>query len=78
MTDLATRYAERYQRNDDANLEVESATVGRSNVDWWRTRHEAMAEAHREAARWHTSKALALAPAPDAPWVYPPAGEDAW
>ena len=78
MTDLTTRYAERYRRNDEHNLDIEGASIRRNDTDWWRDRHRAMAAAHLQVAREHTAKEMALMPVPDAPWAYPPDGEDAW
>lgn len=78
MTDLTSRLVERYQRADERNLDIEGASKGRADTVWWREQHRSMAAAHRELAEWHTAKEMALAPTPDAPWVYPPAGEDRW
>lgn len=57
MNELETRYAAALDRADDHRLDVESAAISPNDDDWWATRLDALATAHREMARRLTLRA---------------------
>ncbi len=78
MTPLETRYAERFARNDEHNLDIELRAVpAEKQRQAEYDKRTAMAAAHRAEAVRQTAAAQKLRPEGER-LVYPPEGEDAW
>lgn len=78
MNELETRYAERFARNDEHNLDIElrAVTHGDLRAEEY-ARRTALAAAHRAEAVRQTAAAQKLRPEGER-LQYPPEGEDAW
>lgn len=79
MNELETRYVAALERADEHRLDIESASVSPNDDDWWATRYDGLATAHREAARRLTRLAQQRRGMRTMERMqYPPEGEDAW